>query len=263
MADFVKGGGALTPFGNNNYLRSTSGVLTESYTVSKAVITAQTIDTVAGQKILPKGVLMAKITSTAEAGKIGPFQGGTLQNEVQTVTITGTPTGGTFKLAYRGNETANIAYNAAAAAVQTALLALPNLAAGDVTVTGGPGPGTPWTLTFGGALAGQDVERLSLAENGLTGGTAPTVVVAVTTAGGVSAGAATDGREDPANIVGLNNTFLPWQLMERDVEVAVAYACSAMQGWCYEYNASGALVVLSNRSAGLTQNRKDLDITFK
>jgi hypothetical protein len=88
-------------------------------------------------------------------------------------------------------------------------------------------------------------------------------VVAVTTAGGVASGAATDGREDPANIVGLNNTFLPWQLMERDVEISVYYDCAAVQAWCLEYNASGVAVVLSNRSAGLTQSRKDLDITFK
>jgi hypothetical protein len=65
-------------------------------------------------------------------------------NEAQTVTITGTPTGGTFTLTYSGQTTAAIAYNANAAAVQSALEALSNLAPGDVTVTGGPGPGTPY-----------------------------------------------------------------------------------------------------------------------
>jgi|SRR5688572_11438694 len=263
MADFVKGGSALTPFGNNNFLRSTRDVKTESYTLSKATITAQTIDTVTGQKIVPKGLVLAKITSTAEAGKVGPYQGGTVQNEVQTVTVTGTPTGGTFRLAFRGQATAAIAYNANAAAVQTALLALANVGASDLAVTGGPGPGTPWVVTYGGNLAGQDVDALTLDTNSLTGGTNPTVTVTTTTPGGVTTGAATDGREDPQNIVGLNNTFLPWQTMERDVEVAAVYECTAVQAWCLEYNASGVATALSNATATAMRHSKGVSILFK
>src|SRR5689334_19816835 len=144
MPSFAKGGTALTPFGSNEFLRSTRGKKVESYTVAAASVTAQTIDGVAGQKILQKGMVMAKITSGGDAGKIGPYQGGTLANEVQVVTVTGTPTGGTFRLAFRGVATAAIAFNAAAAAVQTALLDLPNVGPTDLAVTGGPGPGTPW-----------------------------------------------------------------------------------------------------------------------
>src|SRR5689334_9864595 len=70
--------------------------------------------------------------------------------EVQTITVTGTPTGGTFKLAALGQTTAAIAYNANAAAVQAALRALSRV--GAVTVTGGAGPGTPWVVTFTGKL---------------------------------------------------------------------------------------------------------------
>lgn len=262
MADFVKGGTALTPFGSNNFLRSTKGLRTESYTVAKSSVTSQTIDTVTGQKILPKGLVMAKITSGGDAGKIGPYQGGTLQDEVQTITVTGTPTGGTFTLTFNGETTAAIAYNAAASAVQSALLALPGVGASDLAVTGGPGPGTPWVVTFGGNLAGRDVPMITLAVNSLTGGTSPTVTVAQTTQGGPTTGAATDGRGDPANIVGINNTFLPWQLTERDVEVAVVVDCLAVQGWCYEYNASGALVALSNATAAAMRT-KGLQINFK
>src|SRR6185436_3913008 len=40
--------------------------------------------------------------------------------EVQTVTITGTPAGGTFTLTYDGEVTTGIAFNAAAAAVESA-----------------------------------------------------------------------------------------------------------------------------------------------
>lgn len=265
MPSFAKGGTALTPFGSNEFLFSTRGKQVTSYTVAAASVTAQTIDSVPGQKILPKGMVMAKITSGGDAGKVGPFQGGTLVNEVQVVTVTGTPTGGTFRLAFRGAATAAIAFNAAAAAVQTALLDLPNVGPTDLAVTGGPGPGTPWTVTFGGNLAGQNVDALTLDTNSLTGGTNPTVTVSTTTQGGPSTGAATDGRQDPQNIVGINHTFLPWQLMEHDVEIGVVYACTAVQAWCYEYDATGAAVALSSATAAAIgrANRSDLNILFK
>lgn len=107
--------------------------------------------------------------------------GGT--NEVQSVTITGTPTGGTFTLTYSGQTTAGIAFNAVAADVQTALIALSNLAPGDVVVTGGPGPGTAFTVTFGGTLAKTDVAAMTASAASLTGGTSPAVVIATPTPG--------------------------------------------------------------------------------
>lgn len=100
--------------------------------------------------------------------------------EVQTVTITGTPTGGTFTLTFDGQTTATIAYNAAAAAVQSALEALSNIAPGDVTVTGGPGPGTPWVATFLGTLG--NVPQMTASGAGLTGGT-PVIAVTTNTGG--------------------------------------------------------------------------------
>ena len=103
-------------------------------------------------------------------------------NEIQTVTITGTPTGGTFRLTFNGEQTATIAHNAAAATVRTALEALPGVEVGDVTVGGGPGPGTPYTVTFTGRFATSDVPLMT-ASHTFTGGTAPNVTVATTTAG--------------------------------------------------------------------------------
>lgn len=103
---------------------------------------------------------------------------------VQTLTVSGTPTGGTFQLAFQGQTTAAIAYNATAADVQTALLALSNLDSGDVTATGGPLPGTPVVLTFGGRYAGADVSQVMAVGVALTGGTDPTAVVTKTTTGG-------------------------------------------------------------------------------
>jgi len=113
---------------------------------------------------------------------IGPW------NEKQTVTITGTPTGGTFTLTYSGQTTAGIAYNANAATVQAALEALSNIGVGDVTVTGGPGPGTPWVVEFTGTLALTNVALMTASGAGLTGGISPAVAVALTQAGGIVPG---------------------------------------------------------------------------
>lgn len=109
----------------------------------------------------------------------GPLTAGTA--EAQTVTITGTPTGGSFTLTHQGNTTAPIAYNATAAAVKAALAALPHLSTDDLTVTGGPGPGTPWVVTFAADLG--NVPQMTDDDSGLTGGTAPAVTVTTTTPG--------------------------------------------------------------------------------
>ena len=66
------------------------------------------------------------------------------------------------------------------------------------------------------------------------------------------------------NIVGLLDTFLPWQLLERDVEVAVAYQAHAVQAWCFEYTAAGGAVpqALSNTTADAMRGGKKLQVTF-
>lgn len=120
-----------------------------------------------------KGTVLGQITSAA--------------NEVQTVTISGTPTGGDFTLTVEfpvGNRqtTAAIAYNAAASAVQSALRALSNVGPTGVTVTGGALPGSAVTLTFGGTLAGQPIPILT-STSALTGGSSPAIAHASTTKG--------------------------------------------------------------------------------
>ena len=57
-------------------------------------------------------------------------------NEVQSVTILGSPTGGTFTLTWNGQTTAAIAYNADAATVQAALRLLAGLELVTVSSTG-------------------------------------------------------------------------------------------------------------------------------
>lgn len=101
-------------------------------------------------------------------------------SEVQTVTITGTPTGGTFTLTFMGQTTAGIAYNAAASAVASALVALSSIGAGNVAVTGSAGT---YTVTFQAALANTPLPLLTGSAASLTGGTSPAVVIAQTTAG--------------------------------------------------------------------------------
>lgn len=150
MSTFIKGGSTSTPFGRNEFLRSTQDVKTESYTLSAASVPARTIDGVSGQKILQPGTVLAKITSTGEAGKVGPFSA-----------------------------------------------------------------------------------------------------------------AATDGRQTAANIVGLAVTFLPWTLIERDVEVSATYQCTAVQAWCIELDAASAAVALTNTTADAMRSVKGMHINFK
>lgn len=149
MSTFVKGGGPLGTFGRNEFLRSTNPKpQTESYTVAKDSVPTTQFN---GQdaKILQPGTVMAKITSGADTGKIGPFSA-----------------------------------------------------------------------------------------------------------------QATDGRQTAANIVGLELTFLPWQLLERDVEVAVVTNCTAVQAWCFEYDATGARIGLTDTTADAMRGTKRLDINF-
>jgi hypothetical protein len=114
--------------------------------------------------------------SIAEALGISGVRG----NEVETIRVNAT--GGTFTVTYGGETTAPINYNASAAEVQEALEALSILNPGDIKVSGGPGGeggGTPYTLTFGGALAEQGVTPVTTDRSGLTGGAKLASVVVI------------------------------------------------------------------------------------
>lgn len=108
------------------------------------------------------------------------------RNEIQTVEITGSapPTGGTFTLTYSSQTTADIAYNADAAAVKSALEALSNIAPNEVIVTGGPGPSTPWVIEFDLTLGDTDVTLMTGSAVSLTGGTGNAISVTETRKGG-------------------------------------------------------------------------------
>jgi hypothetical protein len=90
-------------------------------------------------------------------------QGQVIDN-LQIVTL-GTQSSGNFKLTYKGQQTANIAYNAAASAVQSALLLLSTIPAGTVTVSGSNGG--PYSIIFSGSLS-QDTTALTADFSALT-----------------------------------------------------------------------------------------------
>lgn len=109
-------------------------------------------------------------------------------DEVQTVTFGGTPTGGTFRLMYKGRVTAPISWSAVnatlVAAIDAALEALSSIGVAGVTTAVGTmtaGIGTI-TLTFIGANGKKAVPLVSVFENALTG-TAPTLAIVETTPG--------------------------------------------------------------------------------
>lgn len=121
------------------------------------------------------------VTNSAKRG-ISTADAVTVQaewDEIQTVTITGSPTGGNFTLTLGSNTTGNIAPNASAATVQAALITA--LGAGTVSVTGANGG--PWTIEFIGSLGYAAQSLLTANSSGLTGGSSPLAVPARVQAG--------------------------------------------------------------------------------
>jgi hypothetical protein len=102
-------------------------------------------------------------------------------DEVQTVTLTGSPAGGDFTLTFGANTTSAIAYNASAATVKTRLEALASIGAGNVDVTGSNGG--PWTVEFKASLGNASQSLLTKDASGLTGGSSPNVAIARVQAG--------------------------------------------------------------------------------
>lgn len=115
-------------------------------------------------------------------------------DEVQTITIGGTPTGGTFTLTFDGHETAPITWSATnntlLANIDAALGALPNIGSAsyvttaDATLSSGIGT---LTVTFVSAL-GKQAQPLMTANAALLTGSSPTVGVTETTPGVTASG---------------------------------------------------------------------------
>jgi flagellar capping protein FliD len=109
------------------------------------------------------------MTQSAQDSKIrvDGYPSSSAVSEVQRLAKTTRPTAGTFTLTYDGYTTAAIAYNATLAQIRAALEALPNVNAGDITVTGNRLSETgDMTFTFSDALG--DVSLISINPSGLT-----------------------------------------------------------------------------------------------
>lgn len=115
------------------------------------------------------------------AGQVLAEYSAAAANEIQTLTPSGTISGGTYRLTFEGQQTAALAYNANAAAIQAALEALSTIGEGNVKVTGGPISSGVVTIEFQGDLAKMDVGALTV-QSSLTGST-PAVAVAEATKG--------------------------------------------------------------------------------
>lgn len=151
------------------------------------------------ERKLKSGIPLGKITAS---GLYAPYAAVT--NEVQTLTVTGGPTGGTFTITWSGQTTAALAYNATAAQVQAALVALSNIAPGDVVVTGDAGG--PWTLTWGGSQLGENVAAPTTTES-FTGGTSPDITIATSTGGDTAT--ASDGSQVFAGFLFTEVSYYP------------------------------------------------------
>lgn len=92
------------------------------------------------------------------------------QNEIQTLALNGSPSGGTCEIIFDGQATSAIAYNANAATIQAALEALSNIGSGNVSCSGGPWPGSLVTCEFTGSLAATALPEMTIDVSGLTGG---------------------------------------------------------------------------------------------
>lgn len=176
-------------------------------------------------------------------------------NEIQRITLPGAPTGGTFTLTYDGQTTGTIAYNADAATVEAAIVALSNVASGDVDVTGSAGG--PWNVEFEQAFANVDVELITGDGTSLSYGAGAKPVIVTTLTQGVSG----SNQVQRVAYAATSGTFT----LDFDGEVTSTIA----------YNASAATVVteleaLSNIASGdvsvtktVSGNQVTFEVTFK
>lgn len=103
-------------------------------------------------------------------------------NAVQTVAVTGTPTGGTFRLEYDGQVTGALAHNISSANFLIAMEELSNIGEGGLDIAGAS-LAAGYALSFVNQVGGRAVRAITLHTNSLTGGTAPTITITQTTAG--------------------------------------------------------------------------------
>lgn len=126
---------------------------------------------------IARGTVLGQVTASA--------------NDVQTLTVTGAPTGGSFSLTIINPITGsvvtfnNVSMTATAATIQG--LCDGSFGAGNFTVGGGPLPGTAITFTGAKDFANQPIQPIVLSNVVFVGGTAPAASIAHTTTGATAA----------------------------------------------------------------------------
>ena len=126
-------------------------------------------------------VLCAANAYMALGDKFDTLSAFTATDEVHTLTMAGSPTGGTFTLGAFDEETTALTFDESAADVDTALEVI--FGSSQLATAGGALP-TAITITYSGThYAGTGMPKLSVITNALTGGTNPRPVIEVTTAG--------------------------------------------------------------------------------
>lgn len=139
-------------------------------------------------------------------------------NATHTIAISSAPTGGQTMASFNGYGPFAVPFNMTAAAFQAALLAATNssgtsLPAASVTVTGGPLPATPLTVSFVGPLGNQPVPSTAWTfTDAYVGGAAP----ATTATSGVT-GAGYQHVATPADVGGF------WSSWVKSVGKSVVY----------------------------------------
>lgn len=129
---------------------------------------------------IPTGTLQVElidtgtVAATCTLANIGswtnpPGPGTTAQVGLVQYLSIGSPSAGTYTITFNGQTTSSIAYNAIASTVASDLAALSSVGTGNVTVTGSGTSGSPFVITFSGALT-TPLPAISVTSS-LTGGT--------------------------------------------------------------------------------------------
>lgn len=147
----------------------------------------------AGRYTVPVGSFLTYFVAKYEAiepdpTKVKIFEKlGTNANAKQTLTETGEPTGGSFTLAYGGQTTGAIKFNATIAEIATALVSLSTIATSEnvavTSVESKPINEKAAVVEFKGELGNEAQPLLVVNNAGLTGGTTPKVTATTTTPG--------------------------------------------------------------------------------
>jgi RHS repeat-associated protein len=161
-------------------------------------------------------------------------------DNVQQVSLTGNPTGGTFTLTFNGQTTAAIAYNGSASSVQSAFQSLSSVGSGNALVASPTGSG--WVIRFAGTLAGSVQAAITGNGSGLTGGTNPSVAITVTSLGGDAGHVAQ--VTDPRGIIAKTDTDWLGRTL-RTVEALSTFNPSGSSDKTTEYTYDGSSHMLT------------------